>query len=73
VPAPTGFEHDLNERELEILALLADGATNSQIAEQLHLSQGTVRNLVSSILAKLDVEDRTQAAVFALKHGLIKR
>ena len=73
VPAPTAFEHDLNERELEILALLADGATNSQIAGQLHLSQGTVRNLVSSILTKLDVEDRTQAAVFALKHGLIKR
>ena len=73
VSAPTGLQHDLNGRELDILALLAEGLTNQQIAAQLHLSLGTVRNLVSSILMKLNVEDRTQAAIFAIKHGLGKR
>lgn len=71
--APTGIQHDLNERELDILTLLSEGLPNAQIAAQLHLSPGTVRNLVSSILMKLNVEDRTQAAIFALKHGLGKR
>jgi DNA-binding NarL/FixJ family response regulator len=61
---------DLSERELEILRLLADGLPNAEIAERLHLSKGTVQNYVSSILLKLDVSDRTQAAVIALKHGL---
>ena len=73
VPAPTAIEHDLNETELDVLAMLAEGHPNSQIAASLYLSQGTVRNVVSSILAKLDVQDRTQAAIFAIKHGLIKR
>jgi len=71
VRAPTGIQHDLNERELEVLRLLAEGLPNPQIAAQLHLSQGTVRNLVSSILLKLGLEDRTQAAIYALKHGLV--
>ncbi|HRW10511.1 MAG TPA: response regulator transcription factor [Caldilineaceae bacterium] len=62
---------DLSEREREILRLLADGLPNGEIAERLHLSKGTVQNYVSSILLKLDVTDRTQAAVIALKHGLV--
>jgi DNA-binding NarL/FixJ family response regulator len=63
---------DLSERELEILKLLAQGLTNAEIAERLYLTQGTVRNYVSSILAKMEVEDRTQAAILAVKHGLVE-
>jgi len=70
IPAPTGVQYDLTERELDVLGLLAEGYANKQIALQLHLSPGTVRNLVSSILLKLNLSDRTRAAVFALKHGL---
>jgi DNA-binding NarL/FixJ family response regulator len=62
---------ELSEREREVLHLLAEGLTNSDIAERLHLTKGTVQNYVSSILEKLDVTDRTQAAVIALRHGLV--
>ena len=61
----------LRSREREILRLLARGLSNNRIARQLHLSEGTVRNYVSSIIAKLNVSDRTQAAVLALQHGLV--
>ncbi len=64
LPAP------LSERELAVLRLVAQGCTNSEIAARLHLSEGTVRNHVSTILTKLNVNDRTQAAVLALQHGL---
>jgi DNA-binding NarL/FixJ family response regulator len=60
----------LNEREREVLRLIAQGLTNSEIAGRLYLSEGTIRNYVSAILAKLDVADRTQAAVMALRYGL---
>jgi NarL family two-component system response regulator LiaR len=63
---------DLSERELEVLQLLAQGLTNAEIAEKLYLTRGTVRNYVSSILSKLDVDDRTQAAILAIRHGLVK-
>ena len=69
---PTAIAVDLSERELDILRLLADGLSNADIAEQLHLSKGTVQNYVSNILAKLDVTDRTQAALIALRHGLVR-
>lgn len=62
---------ELSEREMDILKLLAHGMTNADIAGRLFLSEGTVRNYVSSILSKLNVEDRTQAAVFALRHGIV--
>jgi DNA-binding NarL/FixJ family response regulator len=62
---------ELSERELEVLKLIAQGFTNSNIAERLHLTKGTVRNYVSAILSKLDVSDRTQAAVLAIKYGLV--
>jgi DNA-binding NarL/FixJ family response regulator len=55
----------LSERELEVLRLLAQGASNKQIAAQLYLAEGTVKNYISAILAKLGVEDRTQAALRA--------
>lgn len=60
----------LTEREIEILHLLAKGLNNKDISERLFLSEGTVRNHVSTILSKLGVSDRTQAAVIALQHGL---
>jgi DNA-binding NarL/FixJ family response regulator len=70
-PQGSLLEHDLSERELDVLRLLAQGLTNPEIASRLYLTQGTVRNYVSSIITKLGVEDRTQAAVLAIKHGLV--
>ena len=70
VPPDTSIAEALSEREREVLGLLARGMTNAEIAGQLYLSEGTVRNYVSAILEKLDVADRTQAAVLALRHGL---
>lgn len=61
---------DLTDREREVLALLGKGLSNAEIASQLYLSGGTVRNYVSAVLAKLGVHDRTQAAVLAVRHGL---
>ena len=60
----------LTERELDILRLIAKGLSNVDISERLFLSEGTVRNHVSAILAKLGVSDRTQAAIIAIQHGL---
>ena len=61
----------LSDREVEILKLLAQGLTNAEIAERLFLTRGTVRNYVSAVLNKLDVDDRTQAAILAIRHGLV--
>lgn len=60
----------LTDREWDVLSELAKGFANSEIAERLHLSEGTVRNHVSAILTKLNLTDRTQAAILAVKHGL---
>jgi DNA-binding NarL/FixJ family response regulator len=60
----------LTARELDALRLIARGLSNSEIAKELHLSEGTVRNHVSAIFSKLDVPDRTQAAILAIRHGL---
>jgi DNA-binding NarL/FixJ family response regulator len=60
----------LTDREIEVLRLVARGLSNTDIADRLFLSEGTVRNHVSAILAKLGVSDRTQAAVIAIQHGL---
>jgi DNA-binding NarL/FixJ family response regulator len=70
-PGETTVTAELSERELEVLKLLAQGLTNAEIAERLYLTRGTVRNYVSAILNKLDVEDRTQAAILAIRHGLV--
>jgi two-component system, NarL family, response regulator LiaR len=67
----TAIVAELSEREREVLSLLAQGLTNADIAARLHLSEGTVRNYVSAVLTKLDVSDRTQAAVIALRYGLV--
>ena len=60
------------EREQEVLSLLAQGHSNPEIADRLHLARGTVRNYVSAILQKLGVSDRTQAAVVAVQRGMIE-
>ena len=64
-------KHDLTERELEVLRLIATGATNREIADKLVVSEGTVKNHVSSILSRLGLRDRTQAALYAHQHQLI--
>lgn len=64
------FLEGLTEREVEVLRLLARGQSNAEIAAQLHLSEGTVRNHVSALLAKLNVPDRTNAAILAIRLGL---
>jgi DNA-binding NarL/FixJ family response regulator len=70
-PASTSLGKDLSEREMQILHCLSHGLSNAEIAQKLFLSEGTVRNYVSGILEKLEVEDRTQAAVLALRYGLV--
>lgn len=67
----TTMVSDLSEREQEVLKLLAQGLTNAEISERLFLTKGTVRNYVSAILEKLGVEDRTQAALIAVRYGLV--
>jgi two-component system, NarL family, response regulator LiaR len=62
----------LSEREREVLRLLASGLSNSDIAQTLFLSEGTVKNYVSIIFSKLGVADRTQAAILAIRAGLIR-
>ena len=72
--APAGAElprgPDLSVRELQVLALLSDGCDNPEIAARLYLSQSTVKNHVSKVLDKLGVDNRVQAATFAVRHGL---
>ncbi|MCA9903696.1 MAG: response regulator transcription factor, partial [Anaerolineae bacterium] len=71
VAADTTIADSLSDREKDVLTLLAHGLTNTEIAQQLFLSEGTVKNYVSSVFAKLDVADRTQAALKALRYGLV--
>ncbi len=59
---------DINDRELEVIQLIAEGRSNKEIASILFLSEGTVRNYLSSILDKLNLRDRTQVAVFYYQH-----
>lgn len=60
----------LTEREQEVLQLIADGRNNREIAAKLVISEKTVKTHVSNILSKLNLDDRTQAAIYALRHGL---
>ena len=60
--------YDINDRELEIIELIANGYSNKEIAAELFLSEGTVRNYLSSVLDKLQLRDRTQVAVFYYQH-----
>ena len=63
--------YDLSEHEIEVLKLLANGATNREIANELFISLGTVKNHVSNILGRLGLRDRVQAALFARDHHLV--
>jgi two-component system, NarL family, response regulator LiaR len=67
---PPAAHADLTARELEVLRLIARGLPNKQIAAQLHVSEKTVKTHVSAILRKLDVSDRTQAAMYAVRERL---
>jgi len=69
--SPNSVIEPLSERELEILRLITQGASNREIAGKLFLAEGTVKNHVTNILGKLDVRDRTQAALRAKESGLI--
>ncbi|CCQ97032.1 Uncharacterized transcriptional regulatory protein YfiK [[Clostridium] ultunense Esp] len=61
----------LTDRELEIIRLIGEGKSNKEIAETLFLTQGTVKNYISGILQKLELRDRTQIAIFALRNDLV--
>nr|WP_309100401.1 response regulator transcription factor [Fredinandcohnia onubensis] len=63
---------ELTNREMEILLLIADGKTNQEIADELFIALKTVKVHVSNILSKLEVQDRTQAVIYAFKHSLVK-
>lgn len=64
----SSFSFNLSEREFEILALIAEGLSNKEIAEKLYLGEGTVRNYITNVLEKLELRDRTQLAIFYLKN-----
>nr|4WT0_A Chain A, Response regulator receiver domain protein [unidentified]4WT0_B Chain B, Response regulator receiver domain protein [unidentified]4WU4_A Chain A, Response regulator receiver domain protein [unidentified]4WU4_B Chain B, Response regulator receiver domain protein [unidentified]4WUH_A Chain A, Response regulator receiver domain protein [Enterococcus faecalis S613]4WUH_B Chain B, Response regulator receiver domain protein [Enterococcus faecalis S613]4WUL_A Chain A, Response regulator len=66
------LHEDLTNREHEILMLIAQGKSNQEIADELFITLKTVKTHVSNILAKLDVDNRTQAAIYAFQHGLAK-
>jgi DNA-binding NarL/FixJ family response regulator len=62
---------ELSERETEVLRLIANGKDNAEIAQELHISPKTVKNHISNILMKLQIENRIQAAVYAVRRGLV--
>jgi DNA-binding NarL/FixJ family response regulator len=67
---PASLHVSLTEREVGILRLLAEGRSNKEIAAALYLTEGTIKGYVSTIFDKLGVQDRTQAALYAVRHGL---
>ena len=71
IPKPMSLAKDLTERELEVIRLVAKGLSNQSIARDLFISEKTVKTHVSNILGKLDLEDRTQLAIYAIKMGLV--
>jgi NarL family two-component system response regulator LiaR len=70
-PARQSLPHDLTGRELEVVRLVAQGRSNHEIAQSLVISEKTVKTHISNILGKLQLDDRTQLAIFAIKHGLV--
>jgi two-component system, NarL family, response regulator LiaR len=69
---PNAFR-ELSDRELEVLKLIAEGLSNAEIASRLYVSEKTIKSHVSNILGKLHLADRTQAAVFAWRQGVVRR
>ncbi|WP_414581800.1 response regulator [Scytonema sp. PCC 10023] len=70
-PSPSGNAANLSQRELEVLRLMVEGLSNPEIAQKLYLSPNTVKTHVRGIMNKLSVDDRVQAAVVALRSGLV--
>ncbi|WP_068672868.1 response regulator transcription factor [Oceanobacillus sp. Castelsardo] len=68
----TELFHQLTDREMEVLLLMAEGKSNQDIADELYISLKTVKVHVSNILGKLEVQDRTQAVIYAFKHNLVE-
>jgi DNA-binding NarL/FixJ family response regulator len=71
VPAPKAEHEPLTERERDVLRLLTEGKSNKEIASELFIGDRTVKSHLSAIFQKLNVEDRTQAALYAVRHGLV--
>jgi NarL family two-component system response regulator LiaR len=65
------YKEDLTERELDVIRLVADGLSNQEIAGKLTISEKTVKTHISNILSKLALSDRTQLAIYAIRHGLV--
>jgi NarL family two-component system response regulator LiaR len=70
-PAPKAAHEALTERERDVLRLLTQGKSNKEIASELFIGDRTVKSHLSAIFQKLNVEDRTQAALYAVRHGLV--
>ncbi|MGE6376087.1 response regulator [Peribacillus muralis] len=70
-PQKTELHEQLTKREMEILLLMTQGKTNQEIADELYIALKTAKVHVSNILSKLDVQDRTQAVIYAFKHSLV--
>lgn len=68
--APDPEKDKLTRREIEVIALIAEGLNNKEIADKLFISEKTVKNHVSNLFKKINVTDRTQAAIFAFKHSI---
>ena len=71
IQAPAPYRFKLTEREFEVLSRIVEGQSNPQIASSLYLSLNTIKSHVNSILNKLGVNDRVQAAVFAVRNQLV--
>ena len=71
-PKPSRVDQELTDREIQVIKLIADGKTNKEIGNTLTISEKTVKNHVRNIFQKLKVDDRTQAAIFAIQRGLIQ-
>lgn len=72
VPSRSHLEAELSDREKTVLKLLASGLSNASIADRLNLAEGTIRNHVTNIFAKLEVTDRAQATALAWRYGLVR-
>ena len=69
-PSPSGAPDGLTTRETEVLSLIAEGLSNSEIAERLVVSEGTVKSHINRIFSKINARDRAQAVTYAYRHGL---
>lgn len=67
----SGINISLTERELKIVSLIVDGNDNKEIGVFLFIAEGTVKNIITEIISKLQLKDRTQLAVYAVKNGLV--